>query len=230
MIDPVEIALEYVDWRDFFPHLRWIPQRNFERKIEKMYSRRLAVMKALIKEQSERAASGEESLYEEIQSICGSDKITEENLCRLPLLDAVFHETLRTHIPLPIVPLRYVHEDTELGGYYVPAGSEIAINLYGCNMDENRWEKPEEWNPERFLDDKKKYAPSDLYKTMAFGAGKRLCPGALQATLIVCTTIGRLVQEFEWRLEDGEEEDVDIVGIINQKLHPMHAVIRPRNL
>ncbi|KAI8548749.1 hypothetical protein RHMOL_Rhmol07G0297900 [Rhododendron molle] len=284
IIDPIEVGLECADWRDFFPLLKWVPQRNFGRKIEKMEFRRLAVMKALIKEQSKQAASGEEmncylkylltegetltekqiasllwevviessdttmvtaewalfelakspklqeSLYEEIQSICGSDKITEEHLCRLPLLDAVFHETLRTHIPLPIVPLRYVHEDTELGGCYVPAGSEIAINLYGCNMDENRWEKPEEWNPERFLDDKKKYTPSDSYKTMAFGAGKRLCPGALQVTLIVCTTIGRLVQEFEWRLKDGEEEDVDTVGIINQKLHPMHAVIRPRNL
>ena len=57
--------------------------------------------------------------------MCGSDKITEEKLCQLPYLSAVFHETLRKHSPVPVIPLRYVHEDTELGGYYVPAGSEV---------------------------------------------------------------------------------------------------------
>ncbi|KAF7139387.1 hypothetical protein RHSIM_Rhsim07G0233800 [Rhododendron simsii] len=90
-------------WRDFFPFLKWIPQRNFERKIEKMEFGRLAVMKALIKEQSERAASGVISTF--------------------------------TGVPW-----------TRTSGP----------------------EKPEEWNPDRFHDDEKKYAPSDLYKTMAW--------------------------------------------------------------
>ncbi|KAG5542220.1 hypothetical protein RHGRI_021927 [Rhododendron griersonianum] len=166
-------------------------------------------------------------LYQEVQSICGSGKITEEMLCQLPYLEAVFHETLRKYPPIPLPFLRFAHEDTEIGGYYIPAGTEIAINFYGCNMDENQWEKPEEWNPDRFLD--KKYDRNDMNKTMAFGGGKRACTGYQQAMLIACTAIGRLVQEFEWRLEDGEEENVDIVGIINQKLHPMHSIIRPRN-
>ncbi|KAI8548753.1 hypothetical protein RHMOL_Rhmol07G0298200 [Rhododendron molle] len=281
-------GLQPVNFRDIYSSDIFglaLKEGNFERKVEKMYFRRLAVMKALIKEQTERAASGEEmnncylkyllaegktltekeitslvweviiessdttmittewalfelarnpkiqeSLYEEIRSICGSGKVTEDNLCQLPFLDAVFHETLRKYPALPMVPLRYVNEDIELGGYYVPAGSEIAINLYGCNVNEKQWEKPDEWNPERFLNDREEYAPNDLYKTMAFGAGKRLCAGALQGVVVGSTTIGRLVQEFEWRLEDREARDMEIVGIATQKLRPMHAVIRPRNL
>ncbi|PSS17231.1 Ent-kaurene oxidase [Actinidia chinensis var. chinensis] len=278
--DPMEGAID-VDWRDFFPFLKWIPNKTFEMKIERMDIRRQAVMKALIKEQSKRLASGKEMncyldyllseatnlsekqmamllweviietsdttlvttewamyelaknpnlqdrLYEEIGRVCGSDNVTEEKLCQLPYLSAVFHETLRKHSPVPVIPLRYVHEDTELGGYYVPAGSEIAINIYGCNMDEKHWESPEEWNPERFLDETKDHM--DLHKTMAFGGGKRMCAGSLQAMLISCTAIGRLVQEFEWRLNDGEEENVDIVGLTTQKLHPMLAILKPRN-
>lgn len=61
----------------------------------------------------------------EIQNVCGSNKITEDKLCQLPYLCAVFHETLRKHSPVPIVPLRYVHEDTQLGGYHVPKGAEV---------------------------------------------------------------------------------------------------------
>ncbi|XP_065880439.1 ent-kaurene oxidase [Euphorbia lathyris] len=168
----------------------------------------------------------QDRLYQQIRDVCGSEKITEEHLSQLPYLNAVFHETIRKYSPAPIVPLRYVHEDTELGGYYVPAGSEIAINIYGCNMDKARWVNPEEWNPERFLDGS--YDPMDMHKTMAFGAGKRACAGALQAMLISCTSIGRLVQEFEWRLKAGEEENVDTFGLTTRKLHPLHAIIKPR--
>jgi cytochrome P450 len=60
----------------------------------------------------------------------------------------------------------------------------------------------EEWKLERFLDEK--YDSTDLQKTTAFGAGKRVCAGNLQASLIACTSIGRLVQEFEWRLKMGK--------------------------
>ncbi|KAH0990385.1 hypothetical protein GBA52_001868 [Prunus armeniaca] len=169
-------------------------------------------------------------LYEEIKNVCGSDKITEEHLSQLPYLNAVFHESLRKHSPASVALLRYAHEDTQLGGYYIPAGTEIALNIYGCNRDKNEWESPEEWKPERFLLDKEKCDPTDFYKTLAFGAGKRACAGSLQAMLIVCTSIGRLVQEFEWRLpRGGEEENDDTATFTTHKLHPLHAILKPRN-
>lgn len=67
------------------------------------------------------------NLLSEIQKVCGFDQVTEEKLCRLPYLAAVFHETLRKHSPVPIVPLRYVHEETQLGGYNIPEGTEVVI-------------------------------------------------------------------------------------------------------
>lgn len=64
-------------------------------------------------------------LLSEIKNACGLDQLSEEKLCRLPYLAAVFHETLRKHSPVPVVPLRYVHEETQLGGYNIPEGSEV---------------------------------------------------------------------------------------------------------
>jgi ent-kaurene oxidase len=69
----------------------------------------------------------QDRLYEELLNVCGHEKVTEDQLSKLPYLGAIFHETLRKHSPVPIVPLRYVHEDTELGGYHIPAGSEVTI-------------------------------------------------------------------------------------------------------
>lgn len=95
-------------------------------------------------------------------------------------------------------------------------------------MDKTQWDNPNEWNPERFLD--KKYDQMDLYKTMAFGAGRRVCAGSLQAMAISCTAIGKFVQEFEWSLQEGEEDNVDTIGLTTQKLHPLHVIIRPRDV
>lgn len=57
VIDPMEGAIE-VDWRDFFPYLKWIPNKGFENKIKQMYFRRHAVMKALLEKQKKRIVSG----------------------------------------------------------------------------------------------------------------------------------------------------------------------------
>ncbi|KAM7518291.1 hypothetical protein LguiB_017253 [Lonicera macranthoides] len=153
-------------------------------------------------------------------------RLQRKNLSQLPYLSAVFHETLRKHSHVPIMPLRYAHEDTQIRGYDIPAGSEIAINVYACSMDKRVWEDPEEWKPERFL--KKENDTMDLNKTMAFGGGKRVCAGSLETFFISCVTIGRLIQEFEWRLKDGEEDNVHTLGLTTKKLHPMRAIIKPR--
>lgn len=62
VIDPMMGAIE-VDWRDFFPYLRWVPNKSMEMKIQQMSKRRHAVMKALIGEQKKRIASGEVKVY-----------------------------------------------------------------------------------------------------------------------------------------------------------------------
>ncbi|KAI3862356.1 hypothetical protein MKX03_014374 [Papaver bracteatum] len=273
--DPLWVGTD-VNWRHFFPYLRWVPNKSFKQKIKRIETRRAEVMKTLIGEQQKRISSGEvincyldrlmsekktltntqmsmliwetisvgtktnfkaaewamhelaknpkyqDHLYREIQKVCGNNKYTEEQYSEVTYLSAVFHETLRKHPPLLVgLPLRYVHEDTQLGGYDIPAGTEIAINIYGCNMDKNQWDSPEKWNPGRFLESK--HDPMNLYKTMSFGGGKRVCPGALQGLSTTCTAIARCIQEFKWSLELGtEEEDA------TPKLNPSLAIITPR--
>ena len=57
VLDMMEGAIE-VDWRDFFPYLKWIPNRSMEMKIQNLHSRREAVMKALMIEQKKKMESG----------------------------------------------------------------------------------------------------------------------------------------------------------------------------
>uniref|UniRef100_A0A0E0AB39 Ent-kaurene oxidase n=1 Tax=Oryza glumipatula TaxID=40148 RepID=A0A0E0AB39_9ORYZ len=167
-----------------------------------------------------------ERLYREIREVCGGKAVTEEDLPRLPYLDAVLHETLRLHSPVPVLPTRFVHDDTTLAGYDVPAGTQVMINVFGCHMDEEAWESPGEWSPERFLGEGFKLA--DRYKTLAFGAGRRTCAGSQQAVSIACVAIARFVQELQWTLREGDGDKEDTMQYTALKLHPLHVHLKPR--
>ena len=56
--DPMMGAID-VDWRDFFPYLKWVPHSRLENKINRISHRKMAVTRALIQQQRTRMASGE---------------------------------------------------------------------------------------------------------------------------------------------------------------------------
>lgn len=69
IVDPLTGAIE-VDWRDFFPYLRWVPNRSMEMKIQRMVTGRRAVMRALIMEQKKRIARGEVFMPARLSFLC----------------------------------------------------------------------------------------------------------------------------------------------------------------
>lgn len=53
VVDPLHAVID-VDWRDFFPALRWIPNRRVENWVRSVDYRRNCIMKALIRAQRQR--------------------------------------------------------------------------------------------------------------------------------------------------------------------------------
>ncbi|CAA7036468.1 unnamed protein product [Microthlaspi erraticum] len=143
----------------------------------------------------------QDCLCKEIKSLRGGENIKEEHLPRFLMSMESSMKPLGNTVRFLLFPFAILTKILKLEA--IMSLQEVAINIYACNMDKNRWERPEEWWPERFLDDR--YESSDLHKTMAFGAGKRVCAGALQVSLMAGIAIARLVQEFEWNLEMGKK-------------------------
>ena len=99
--------------------------------------------------------------------------------------------------------------------------------MYACHMNEKDWDEPDEWEPARFLDGGR-FRSAETNKTIPFGGGRRICAGMMQATNIACTSIARFVQEFAWRLKEGDEDKVDTAHVTAYKLDPLCAYLTPR--
>lgn len=75
-------------------------------------------------------------------------------------------------------------EDDHYEGYFLPKGTILFANAWAIHNDENEYDSPEKFNPERFCDNKFGCRPGIVDNlddrrrvTYGFGAGRRVCPG-----------------------------------------------------
>ena len=170
------------------------------------------------------------TLQDELDHVIGKDRlISEEDIPNLPYLQATVKEIMRLH---PVLPLLIPHESIqpcEVAGFYVPEKTRLIVNAWSLSMDENSWEKPMEFRPQRFVD-----SSVDLkghhFQLLPFGSGRRACPAMNLGILNLHLMLGSLVHSFEWSLPLGTKE-VDMsecFGLTLHKMNPLVLVASPR--
>lgn len=87
-------------------------------------------------------------------------------------LAAVVKEALRCRPPIMFVN-RTLRRTWEVGGFRLPADTDLAACIYLVHQRPDLYPDPEGFRPERFLDDEPSY-----FGWLAFGAGVRRCLGA----------------------------------------------------
>ncbi|CAL1375787.1 unnamed protein product [Linum trigynum] len=134
----------------------------------------------------------------------GNNRLVEEtDIPNLYYLQAVVKEALRLHPPVMAVP-RVCREACRVGGFDIPKGVAVALNVYSITRDPDVWENPDEFSPERFLQGKvEKGFQANGFAT--FGGGRRMCPGSNLAFTVICYAVAAMVQCFEWKFANGEE-------------------------
>jgi len=172
-------------------------------------------------------------VQDELTEIVGLNNIVEEShLPKLKYLDAVFRETFRLHPPLPFLLPRAPSKTCTVGGYTVPKGSTIFLNVWAIQRDPRYWENPLEFNPERFLNykgiEKWDYAGTNS-KFFPLGSGRRRCPGVGLGEKMMMHALGSLLHSFDWSLPKGHKLDLsDKFGIALKKRKPLIAIPSPR--
>ncbi|XP_023729968.1 geraniol 8-hydroxylase [Lactuca sativa] len=168
-------------------------------------------------------------IQDELEQVVGLNNIVEEShLPRLCYLDAVIKETFRLHPPLPLLIGRCPNQSCNVGGYTVPKGSNVFLNVWAIHRDPKHWENPTKFDPDRFLntDGTTKYDYSgNNTNFLAFGSGRRKCPGIPLGEKMLVYLLASLLHSFDWTLpEDKEHELSDKFGIVLKKKNPLMAI------
>ncbi|GLJ19656.1 hypothetical protein SUGI_0356050 [Cryptomeria japonica] len=121
-------------------------------------------------------------------------------------------------------------EDCTVGGYRVQAGTHLLVNVLAIQRDAPVWERPTEFDPERFLKSGKEIdVKGQDFELIPFGSGRRMCPGMALAMIVIHHTLGRLLQSFEWFVLEGTVIDMtEGLGLSLPKSIPFEANIKPR--
>ncbi|WJX28030.1 hypothetical protein P8452_16797 [Trifolium repens] len=159
---------------------------------------------------------------EELDTQIGKNKlIDEQDLSKLPYLQNIISETLRLHPPAPLLLPHYSSDDFSLGEFNVPKDTIILTNVWAIHRDPTLWEDALSFKPERFEKE------GEVNKLMAFGLGRRACPGLSLAQRTVGFTVGLLIQCFEWKRESKEKLDMmEDKGITMPKKIPLRVMCK----
>lgn len=146
-------------------------------------------------------------------------------------------EVLRLYPQPPLLIRRSLRSDVLPGGYRgdkdgykIPAGTDIFLSVYNLHRSPYFWDRPNEFEPERFLVQKKNEdiegwagfdpsrSPGALYPNeiisdfafLPFGGGPRKCVGDQFALMESTVALALLLQKFDVELK-GSPESVELV-------------------
>ncbi|CAN1291295.1 Cytochrome P450 71A1 [Linum perenne] len=164
------------------------------------------------------------SIMKRAQEEVRRSKIEEADISEMKYLKCIIKETLRLHAPAP-VSLRKTSAAVKLKGYDIPQGMMVMINLWAIMRDPEVWDTPEEFVPDRFLNDHVDFK-GQTGKFVPFGAGRRLCPGMNLALVEVELVAANLLYWFDWELPEGviDLDMSEINSVVLRRENPLYLV------
>ncbi len=111
----------------------------------------------------------------EIEAITEGGGLLPEHIGKLTYVRQVFQEAMRLYPPAGIIA-RVVKQKFMLGGRPVPEGSMVYVPIYALHRHRMLWERPDEFDPDRFAPDVAK--ARHRYAYLPFGGGPRVCIGS----------------------------------------------------
>ncbi|KAF7271345.1 hypothetical protein GWI33_015772 [Rhynchophorus ferrugineus] len=147
---------------------------------------------------------------------------------RVPYIEAVLLECQRFFPVVPVIGPRRVLKTCQLDNYQIPKDSTILINIYAVHHDQEYWQDPEEFRPERFLDNQNKLIGHE--RVLTFGLGKRRCLGDALAKTCVFLFFVTILRKFKLEAITKQSELDDNIAGINMSPQKYKVKLTPRTV
>ncbi|WP_158975557.1 cytochrome P450 [Cellulophaga sp. L1A9] len=135
----------------------------------------------------------QEKAYQEIKNISLESDDVLTQVLELKYIQQCIEEAMRLYPPAYIID-RVAIADDEFEGLSIPKDSLILMSIYEIHRNEDFWEAPNEFNPDRFEASKKKEYQEYYYP---FGAGPRMCVGNNFAMYEMIIAVTELLQKYK---------------------------------
>jgi len=133
----------------------------------------------------------EKKFHAEIDQVLNGNTPTIADVPRLKYTEMITKEAMRLYPPAYGVGREAV-EACEIGGYRVPAKTQVFMFQWTTQRDPRFFEEPDEFYPDRWTEEFMNTLPKYAY--FPFGGGPRICIGntfAMMEIILVLATIGQ---------------------------------------
>ncbi|XP_063918257.1 cytochrome P450 306a1-like [Zophobas morio] len=152
----------------------------------------------------------------ELNNVLQNKSLQMEDLQNLPYTHATISEVSRIRTVVPLGFPHYALEDIQIENFKIPKGCMILSLLWAIHMDQKFWKNPEEFSPDRFLDDEGRFLQLEAF--LPFQTGKRMCVGEELGKMMMFLFVATVVKNF--KIEACNSGDVDFSPICGLTLLP----------
>jgi len=145
----------------------------------------------------------------------------------LHYVQALIHDLIRISDIHPIGVMHSPSTDIEVDGYIIPKGTFVFPNFHHVHRDPAYWKKPDQLYPEHFIDAEGHFITKrDGF--IAFGIGKRKCPGQDVAQMELFCFLSNLLKNFTFKLtpEDNGKVEASAGCVVSPKPYPIQIEVR----
>jgi cytochrome P450 len=121
----------------------------------------------------------------------------------LPSFELAFKETLRMNSPVGLA-IREAITDTDINGYFVPAGTMVIVSLFSTHRIARWWNNPDTFDPERYNSERRE-DKRHKYIWAPFGGSAHKCIGMHFGGLEVKAALYHMLLRFSWTVPAGYE-------------------------
>ncbi|MGD0831393.1 MAG: cytochrome P450 [Terracidiphilus sp.] len=167
----------------------------------------------------------ETKLHSELDSVLAGRAPTLADLEKLPYTRMVIEEALRLYPPFPMLAWREALRDDELHGVPIPRGATVSIVPWVLHRHRKLWQNPHGFDPERFSPARTVGRPQLAY--LPFGAGPRVCLGAVFAMMEITIILATVAQRYRFRPLPGHNV-VPCARLVLSLRHGLPVTLQPR--